>query len=178
MKFWSFLFLMFFSPSVRERGGSNGNNLSLFSGKVQLILPNNLKILSEDELIAEFPVRNQRPNYVFEDKGSNTKFSINYGSTSALDKDLPQIKAYFEKGYRNSVKTFISSDLKIINHKQFIIMKFELISPLGNGEIFNYLIITTASGKLFMADYSFPNEQRSNQERKALEILNSMIVKH
>lgn len=150
----------------------------LLPGNLTAALPRNLRRLTQEEVILESPLVNQRPSCIYEDKASKIKFAINYGSSSALDRDLPQIKNYFEKVYRGVAKEFISSDIKVINHQKFILMRFNLSDKYPATElVFNYLFITTVRGKLFMADYSFPEGQRLTQEKQATDILNSIKIK-
>jgi hypothetical protein len=156
----------------------NRKVVNLFNRKLEMSIGENLNQINEAEIIREFPIKSQRPTYIFKDEVHEIKFSINYGSTNADDKQLPQIKAYFENVYKASSSNFISSDLSTINHKQFVVMQFELLNKSNYSKVFNYLFITTVAGKLLMADYSFPSEQGSIQEKQAQAILNSVIIKN
>lgn len=175
MRLIGLLFLFFslsFQPQIEKR---DNNVLKLISGKLILSLPVNLKPISEDELVAEYPIQSQRPSYVYENKNDLTKFSINYGSTPAQDKDLPQIKTYFERNYKNSVHDFIGSNFILINHKLFFLMKFETLNT-SKALVYNYVFVTTISGKLLIADYAFPSLLKVDKEKQAAAILNSVRV--
>ncbi|WP_158797321.1 hypothetical protein [Pedobacter sp. L105] len=177
MKLLAILFYLFLLPFIDGTHTEKSNAQSLLDGKMRLILPANLKRLSEAEIISESPRVSQRPTYVFKDKIKNIKFAINYGASKAEDKDLPSVKAFFEKRNNRPFSNIISSDLIIVNHKQYIIMKFELSERLSLHKVFNIWFITTVANKLFLADYSFPTEQRSIEEKRAEDILNSIEIK-
>lgn len=153
-----------------------GENYILITGKLKITLPKNLKRVSDLEIADRFTILSQRPSYIFEDKSTGVKFTINYGVSNALDEQLPQIKTYFEKLYRSSMSDFGSSDLKNINQKPVVLMKFKTLVPKGTEKQFNFLFITTINGKLFMANYSFPT-QIQNQEKIAVAVLHSLKIK-
>jgi hypothetical protein len=170
-----------FSLNIYSLGNRNHSNFNktteIIPGKLTVVLPSNLKKLSSEEIILESPLVNQRPSSIYEDKTRKIKFAINYGSSPALDTDLPQIKVYFEKVYKGVAKQFISSDLKVINHQKFIVMRFNLSGKYPTtGLVSNYLFITVLKGKLLMADYSFLANERFVQEQQAAAILSSFKI--
>lgn len=161
---------------IINRNVPNLKKIVLLSGKAIFLLPSNLNRLSEPEIDIESPVKSQRPTYVFEDKVGKIKFAVNYGSSPATDKDLPQIKNYLENLYRATMANIITSELKTINNRRFAIIRFELLDRSGDGKVFNYLFITTIAGKLFMVDYSFPSKQILNLEKQAVAVLNTAKI--
>lgn len=150
---------------------------SLVSNHVQIALPVSLRKVSDFEIAQQFPIVSQRPSYIFEDKTNEIKLAINYGASNAVDSQLRQIKKYFEKFYKSSVSDFLSSNLIMINRKLFVLMKFEILEGTINEKRFNYLFLTTINGKLFMANYSFPNEKIYKEEKVAETVLHSIKIK-
>lgn len=173
------ILMLFFNYRLFEDNGDKDTATELIPGNLTITLPNNLKRISNEEIILESPLVNQRPSAIYLDKIRKIKFAINYGSSPALDRDLPKIKNYFESVYKRAAKQFLSCNLKIINHQKIIVMRFTLPNrDIATTLIFNYLFFTSVNGKLFMADYSFPIEQSSAQEKQAVAIINSIKIKN
>jgi len=146
---------------------------SILDGRVNLLVPGNLVKLTQDDLITAYSNERQRPDYIFEDKANGAKIAINYHASKASDKDLPEIKAYFEKLYQSMTHDFISSDYKSIKGKRFVVMQFELKDPNSDGKIYNYAFFTSLDGKLLLTDYSFPASQASKCLIQANAIIDS-----
>lgn len=161
--------------AAKESSLSCTKKWRVLSGIVSFDLPENFTQLNDSELASKYPVVGQRPTYVFDDVYGGLKFTINYGSSSATDADLPSIKSYFEKFYKQAGGS-VTSEIKKVHNRPIIIMKFEMMNKMGNLRLFNFLFMTSINGKLFMADYSFPSDQKSIQEVKANDILESLTI--
>ncbi len=69
-------------------------NQALLDGKLNVFIPEEFTKVTEMELIKQFPNERQRPTVIFQES-KQVKLAINYGSSPATQKDLPQIKLAF-----------------------------------------------------------------------------------
>ncbi|MES2063472.1 MAG: hypothetical protein V4456_16205 [Bacteroidota bacterium] len=155
------------------------NPVSKLNAKLIFSVSPELTELNEHEIALQYPSALTRPTWVFIKRQNNVRFLINYGATKASDKNLPEIKTYYEKLYKAAAKNFISSKIIYVNKRPFVLMQFETASSPGGSEfVYNYLFMTTIDGELIIFNYFFPSTDRVTELEQAGKILYSLKAGH
>ncbi|MDB5052140.1 MAG: hypothetical protein JWM44_190 [Bacilli bacterium] len=161
-------------PSDAPRNGQiQLENVSLFSKKVEILIPKGFKVMSKEDAKLKYPSDN-RPNLIYTDAtGSiNVAFSntSNKVSNDKITETKSQMKAAFENVYPEA--TWYKDDVIKIHDKQ--VGYFELLTPGMDTEIYNLIFFAELNGKLFMTTVNCKKDQMDKWRPIASEIMKSI----
>lgn len=151
-------------------------NKTLLNGKLKLYLPEGFLEITRNELAEQFPNERQRPTLVFSNS-EQVKLSINYGSSPAIDSDLPRVKQSFENAYDRSGIYFKESEIKVINGSNLVVMSFVLPNNAKGDQIVNEVFIGSLSGQLLLGSFSYPQSVSNEWESVGKKIIQSIDIK-
>ena len=146
----------------------------VLSNKLSLLMPNNFKLMGRALLEKKYPSEGRRPTEVYTNENASINIAFNHTQNKATLDQLPEIESVLEKQFQNPSVSFEKSEIRKINGRDFILIEF--VSPAVDTQIYNLMFITSVEGRLLMGTFNCTENQRTNWESKAKEIVSSVIV--
>jgi hypothetical protein len=149
---------------------------SLLNDKVELKIPKEFKIMTEEMLKIKYPTE-KRPTLVFTNESSGINVSLNLTQNQASQDIIPTYADNFLQIFK---KMFPSADwkgngVKKINGKR--VGYLELITPAIDTEIYNLMFFTDVDGKLLLCSFNCTKDRMEEWVPIANEIMNSLNIK-
>ncbi len=149
---------------------------SLLNGKVELKVPKDFNIMSEELMKLKYPSE-RRPTLVFSNESGGINVALNLIQNQANQKMIPAYKDNFVQTFKNIYPSaeWIDSGVKTINGKEVGFL--ELVTPAIDTEIYNLMFFTDLDGKLLLCTFNCTKKSIDEWTPIAKEIMNSLKIK-
>ncbi|MEZ4740786.1 MAG: hypothetical protein R2818_15845 [Flavobacteriales bacterium] len=148
----------------------------LLNGKVELKIPSDFTIMSEEMMKFKYPSE-RRPTLVYSNETGGINVGLNLTENPADQAVLPSYKDQFVQTFKNLHPSaeWKSSGVKEINGKQ--VGYLELITPALDTKIYNLMFFTDLDGKLLLCTFNCTKKDEVAWTPTAKEIMSSLKVK-
>lgn len=149
---------------------------SLLDGKVEIKIPKDFEIMSEEFLKIKYP--NQRsPKLVYTNENGDINVAVNLTENKAVEEQITEYQDVFVKTFKNLYPSadWIDNGIKDINGKK--IGYLEIITPAIDTDIYNLMFFTDMDGKLLLCTFNCTKKSIKEWKPIAKEIMNSLIIK-
>lgn len=149
---------------------------SLLNDKVELKIPKDFEIMSEEMMKLKYPSEN-RPTLVYSNESGGINVALSLTENKATPKLIAAYKDNFVKAFKNVYPSaeWKDSGVKTINGKE--VGYVELITPALDTEIYNLMFFTDMDGKLLFCTFNCIKESLDEWSPTAKEIMNSLKTK-
>lgn len=151
-------------------------NKLLLKGKVELKIPKDFDIMSEELMKLKYP-SDRRPTLVYSNESGGINVGLNLTQNQASQQ---QISAYKDNFVQTFKKVYPSaawkdSGVRIINGRK--VGYLELITPAADTDIYNLVFFTDMNGKLLLCTFNCTKKDMNEWAPTAKEIMNSLKIK-
>lgn len=149
---------------------------SIISNKVEISLPKNFTIMSEDMAKLKYPSE-RRPTLIYTDEEASINVAFNYMTTIITDKEISLFKEATKKNLENVYPsaTWLEDTVVMIHNKN--VGKLEVITPAVDTKVYNLIFFMELEGKLLMASFNCTENQMQEWQPIAHEIVESIKIK-
>lgn len=149
---------------------------SLLSDKVEILLPKDFEIMSEEMMKTKYPSE-RRPTLVYTNKEGSINIAFNHLKDKASQQQLPQFKKTFEDTFKNLYPsaTWYSNEIRKINGRDVGIL--ELITPAVDTEVYNLIAYTPLERNLLLVTFNCTKEQLNTWKSTGQTIIASLKIK-
>jgi hypothetical protein len=146
---------------------------TLLNGKINLKIPKNFDIMSEEMLKLKYPSE-RRPTLVYTNESGEINVALNLTQNKANQNIIAAYKDNFVQSFKNSYPTATWKDknIKEINGRK--VGYLELITPAIDTEIYNLMFFTDLDGKLLLCSFNCTKKNIAEWSVVAKEIMNSL----
>lgn len=149
---------------------------SLLEDRIELKVPNDFEIMSEEMTNAKYPSEN-RPTLIYSNESGSINVALNYTETVAgqsfMELYVESLVSTFESLYPSA--EWKDSGVEEINGRKVGYLK--LITPAEDSNIYNVIFFTDLDGKLLLASFNCTENFIPEWEETADEIMNSLKIK-
>lgn len=148
---------------------------SLLNDKVELRIPAEFDIMSEELLKMKYPSE-RRPTLVYSNESGEINIALNLTQNQASQQLIPTYKDNLVKTFKNLYPTaeWISSGVENINGKKVGFL--ELVTPAINTEIYNLMFFTDLDGNLLLCSFNCTKKNVEEWKPTAKKIMNSLKI--
>lgn len=148
----------------------------VLNDKVEILLPKNFGIMSEEMLQLKYPSAN-RPTLVYSDEDGTVNIAFNHTTSRASQKEIEKYKDVFVSTFKSSYPTAVWGEkgVKEINGRKVGFL--EVTTPAIDTKIYNLLFFTDMEGKLLICTFNCTSKKKSAWAESAKKIFGSLIVK-
>lgn len=149
---------------------------SLLNDKVELKIPEDFDIMSEDLMKIKYPSEN-RPNLVYSNESGGINVALSLTQNKASQESIPTLVETFVSTFKSVYPSadWKGSGVKSINGRD--VGYIELITPAIDTEIYNLMFFTDLDGKLLICTFNCTKKSIAEWKSTAKEIMNSLNVK-
>jgi hypothetical protein len=149
---------------------------SLLNDKVELKIPKDFKIMSEELMKLKYPT-DKRPTLVYTNESGEINVALNLTQNPATQGAIPFYQEGLVQSFKNlyPVAEWKDSGLKTINGK--VVGYIELITPAIDTDIYNLIFITDLDGKLLLCTFNCTKRNMAEWTSTAQDIMNSLKIK-
>lgn len=147
--------------------------VSLFSDKVEILLPKDFDLMSEELAKLKYP-SDRRPTLIYTNEAASTNVTFNYLESKASSDDIDHYKDYFIDVFKNMYPSAEWYDDGIIQLDEKNIGYMEVLTPAIDTEVYNLIFFTDLDGKLLMVTVNCVKEQIDDWKPIAKAIMNSI----
>jgi len=149
---------------------------SFFNDKVELKIPKEFQIMSEERIKVKYPSEN-RPTLIYTDTTGGINVALNLTSSKASQGLIPSYKDYLLKAMKDQYPTakWKSDGVADINGRK--VAYLELITPGVDTKIYNLMFFTDVDGKLLLCTFNCTKSSLEEWAPTAKEIMYSLKVK-
>ena len=146
---------------------------SLLNDKVELAIPSDFDIMSEDLMKLKYPAE-RRPTLVYSNESGGINVALNLTQNQANQSVIPAIQENFEQTFKNLYPSaeWKSKGVKEINGRQVGFL--ELITPAIDTEIYNLMFYTDLDSMLLLCTFNCTRNEMEEWTTIAHEIMNSL----
>ena len=164
-----------------ERDGLKDVNIdletkSLLNDKVELKIPKDFDIMSEELLKLKYPSE-RRPTLVYSNESGGINVALNLTQNQASQELIPAYKDNFVQTFKNLYPSaeWKDSGVKTINGRK--VGYLELVTPSIDTEIYNLMFFTDLDGKLLLCTFNCTKKSIDKWTPTTKEIMNSLKIK-
>lgn len=164
-----------------ERDGLKDVNIdletkSLLNDKVELKIPKDFDIMSEELLKLKYPSE-RRPTLVYSNESGGINVALNLTQNQASQELIPAYKDNFVQTFKNLYPSaeWKDSGVKTINGRK--VGYLELVTPAIDTEIYNLMFFTDLDGKLLLCTFNCTKKSIDKWTPTTKEIMNSLKIK-
>ena len=149
---------------------------SLLNGKIELKMPKDFKVMSEEMMKLKYPSE-RRPTLVY----TNTSGGINVALNLTNNKANQNLMLPYKENFVNTFKKLYpsadwkNSGVKEINGRKVGFL--ELITPAVDTKIYNLMFFTDLDGQLLLCTFNCTEKSIKEWEPTAKEIMRSLKIK-
>jgi len=149
---------------------------SLLNDKVELKVPLDFEIMSDEKLQTKYPTAN-RPTLVYTNKSGGINVALNLTQHTANEDLISSYKDNFVQSFKNAYPSaeWKDSGVKEINGRK--VGYLELITPAMDTEIYNLVFFNDLENKLLLCTFNCTKNKTGNWIPIAKEIMNSLKIK-
>ncbi|NQY30156.1 MAG: hypothetical protein HRT69_11885 [Flavobacteriaceae bacterium] len=149
---------------------------SLFDDKVELKIPIEFDIMSEELMKLKYPSE-RRPTLVYSNESGGINVALNFTENKASQELIEPYVDNFVNTFKNMYPSaeWKGSGAKNINGKKVGFLK--LITPAIDTKIYNVIFFTDLNGKLLLCTFNCTEKSIKEWETTADEIMNSLKIK-
>ena len=150
--------------------------LSLLEDKVELKVPTDFSIMSEEMANTKYPAAN-RPTIIYTNESGSTNVALNFTQNACSQKMISPYHENFMKTFKNLYPSaeWKECGVEKVNGKKIGVIEF--IVPAVDTEIYNLMFFTDVEDKLLLCTFNCTKEQMGEWSPIAHEILQSLKVK-
>ncbi|MEN8120288.1 MAG: hypothetical protein ABFS35_08075 [Bacteroidota bacterium] len=151
-------------------------NKSLLNDKVELKIPKDFEIMSEELMKVKYPSE-RRPTLVYSNETGGINVALNLTENKASQELIEPYVENFVKTFKNMYPSaeWKGSGSKNINGKKIGYLK--LITPAIDTKIYNVIFFTDLDKKLLLCTFNCTEKSITEWEMTADEIMNSLKIK-
>lgn len=148
---------------------------SLFNDKVELKIPTEFDIMSEELMRVKYPAE-RRPTLVYSNESGGINVALNLTQNKANQELIEPYVDNFVNTFKKMYPTaeWKDSGSKVINGKKVGFLK--LITPAIDTKIYNVMFFTDLDGKLLLCTFNCTKKSITDWETTADEIMNSLKI--
>jgi hypothetical protein len=149
---------------------------SLLSDKVELKIPKEFDIMSEELLKMKYPSE-RRPTLVYTNETGGINIALNLTQNQASQQLIPDLKNNLVQTFKNLYPSAEWKDngVKTINGRK--VGYLELVTPAMDTEIYNLIFFTDLDGKLLLCSFNCTQKSIDEWTTTAKEIMSSLKIK-
>ena len=149
---------------------------SLLDDNVEIMIPEDFNIMSEEMLKLKYPSAN-RPTIVFTNESGSINVALNLTASSASQNLIPQFKEVLQNSFKQVYPTAKWKDdgINIINNKKVGFL--ELITPAIDTQVYNLIFFTDVNSQLLLCTFNCTVQYLEEWQSIGHEIMNSIKVK-
>lgn len=149
---------------------------SLLNGKVELKIPKDFKIMSDEMMKIKYPSE-RRPNLVYTNISGGINIALNLTNNKANQNTMLPYKDNFVNTFKNLYPSadWKNSGVKEINGRK--VGYLELITPAVDTKIYNLIFFTDLDGQLLLCTFNCSEKSIKEWEPTAKEIMKSLKIK-
>ena len=148
---------------------------SVLDNKVQILLPTDFEVMSEEMLQAKYPT-NLRPTLVYSDEFGTVNIAINHTNNQMTLDKLPDALGVFIQHFQQLYPSaqWSRKETTQINGRDFVVL--ELITPAVDTDIYNLMFVTSLEGRMLLFSFNCTLELQSEWESVGNQIMESVKV--
>ncbi|PCH99340.1 MAG: hypothetical protein COB85_00105 [Bacteroidetes bacterium] len=149
---------------------------SLMNDKVELKIPSEFEIMSEELMKLKYPSE-RRPTLIYSNESGGINVSLNLTENKASQKMIEPYVENFVNTFKNLYPSaeWKGSGMKKINGRKVGYLK--LITPAIDTKIYNVMFFTDLDAKLLLCTFNCTEKSITEWETTADEIMNSLKIK-
>jgi len=149
---------------------------SLLDDHVEIMIPEDFKIMSEEMLKLKYPSAN-RPTIVYTNESGSINVALNLTTSSASQELIPQFKEALQNTFKQVYPSakWKGSGINTINDKK--VGYLELITPAIDTEVYNLIFFTDVNSQLLLCTFNCTVQYLKEWQSIGDEIMNSLKVK-
>lgn len=149
---------------------------SILDGKVEILLPTNFDIMSEEMARVKYP-SDRRPTLIYTEETGSINIAFNHIASAASQQQIEAYKnnfvATFGKLYPSA--EWKGSGVKEINGRKVGYLEF--ITPAIDTKVYNLIFFTDLEAKLLMCTFNCVVEKQEEWVMPAKKIMDSITIK-
>lgn len=146
-----------------------------FKNKVSIELPDVFQPMSQEDIEATYPIAAKRPKIVLSTEDQGVTFAINHTTDALRPVQLPSYKVeVFERQFTQPNIKLISSEIKDINGRDFIVLDF--VMPVGQNQLYTMLLITSLENRMLIGAFNCPEPILSSWQQVSAQLINSLKI--
>jgi len=149
---------------------------SLLDDHVEIMIPEDFKIMSEEMLKLKYPSAN-RPTIVYTNESGSINVALNLTTSSVSQELIPQFKEALQNTFKQLYPSakWKGSGINTINDKK--VGYLELITPAIDTEVYNLIFFTDVNSQLLLCTFNCTVQYLKEWQSIGDEIMNSLKVK-
>jgi len=150
--------------------------ISFSDGNVEIMIPEDFKIMSEEMLKLKYPSAN-RPTIVYTNDSGSINVALNLTTSSASQDLIPQFKEALQNTFKQVYPSAKWKDngINTINDKR--VGYLELVTPAIDTEVYNLIFFTDVNSQLLLCTFNCTVQYLEEWQSIGHEIMNSLKAK-
>jgi len=147
----------------------------ILDDKVEVLLPSEFEIMSEDMLTVKYPSGN-RPTLVYTNESGTVNLAANHTVNQMTLAQLPGALGAFTQQFEQIYPTaqWYRKEMTKINERDFVVL--ELITPAVDTEIYNLMFVTSLDGRMLMFSFNCTTDLLGEWKSQGQQIMESVKV--
>lgn len=146
--------------------------LSLFSDKLSLLIPDSFDVMSDDMAKLKYPT-DHRPTLIYTNEDATVNIAFHHTEDAVTDQEIDEYLTLLKQSFTNAYPSaeFYDSDVIKINSKK--VGYVELLSQAVDTDIYNLIWFTVLDGRLLLMSFNCTEELMDDWEPIAKTIMDS-----
>lgn len=151
---------------------------SFLNDKISLLVPPNLRKMTDEEFKIKYPNPNSKPSLVLTDNNGEVNLVISH--LQQYDLQDEQLEAFKNMQIEAMKKKYpemevLSDGVETINGKKMAYIK--AMTPARDMQTYNYFNFTHLGGKLLLVSFNCSEKLKADWEKPADKIMTSLTIK-
>jgi hypothetical protein len=147
----------------------------ILNNKVELLMPSDFGIMSEDMLMTKYPSGN-RPTLVYSNDDGTVNLAVNHTMNRMTLDQLEEAKGVFVGQFEQMYPSakWYQKEITQINGRDFVVL--ELITPAVDSQIYNLMFITSLEDRMLMFSFNCTKSQMGEWQSQGQQIMKSVKI--
>jgi hypothetical protein len=147
----------------------------VLSNKLNILIPKDFGLMSEDMLNAKYPIAGKRPSEVYTNATGSINIALNLTQNQVTQDKLPEVETALKNQFTSTSNiTFNSSELRTINGHKYVILDF--YSQAVDTKIYNLMFVTSLNNKMIIGTFNCTIEHLTQWKPIGQKIINSINI--